>query len=218
MCFIWPGTGIIPRINPPPLGPPSPFGLVLSHKCTCHTYPGPSNPQHFKAAGSPMSICPAKHWLLWWLGVSPFLLQTLFIAWLCCTWNVHVAIVHIFFHTILYIPPFTPMHLENRMILKKFKSKLFSCARKKVKVFLPTPIFRLVMTNLHRRVTVGERTSCRAILSLPAPTDQVFKGRHLRFLVGRSGYAPPTEYYISYIPTVYYILYRWAARMGLAGI
>ena len=100
------------------------------------------------------------------------------------------------------------MHLENRMILKKFKSKLFSCARKKVKVFLPTPIFRLVMTNLHRRVTVGERTSCRAILSLPAPTDQVFKGRHLRFLVGRSGYAPPTEYYISYIPTVYYILYR----------
>ena len=127
-----------------------------------------------------MSICPAKHWLLWWLGVSPFLLQTLFIAWLCCTWNVHVAIVHIFFHTILYIPPFTPMHLENRMILKKFKSKLFSCARKKVKVFLPTPIFRLVMTNLHRRVTVGERTSCRAILSLPAPTDQVFKGRHLR--------------------------------------
>ena len=80
----------------------------------------------------------------------------------------HVAIVHIFFHTILYIPPFTPMHLENRMILKKFKSKLFSCARKKVKVFLPTPIFRLVMTNLHRRVTVGERTSCRAISSLSA--------------------------------------------------
>ena len=68
----------------------------------------------------------------------------------------------------MYIPSSTPMHLENRMILKKIKSKHFCCARKKVKVFLPTPIFRLIMTNLHRRVTVGERTSCRAISSLPA--------------------------------------------------
>ena len=91
------------------------------------------------------------------------------------------------------------MPLENRMILKKSKSKLFCCARKKVKVFLPTPIFRLVMTNLHRRVTVGERTSYSAISSLPAhgvrlgnsrPCGPTFKpdlkfvatGGHVKFL------------------------------------
>ena len=73
-----------------------------------------------------------------------------------------------FMKSICIYLPFTPMHLENKMILKKIKSKLFCCAEKKVKVFLATPIFRLIMTNLHRRVTVGERTSCRAISSLPA--------------------------------------------------